>query len=175
MHNISMVTFPSAPHHVRHPPQGHCEVAKVTLLLRTARLNSTDFFKIPKILLVLGFLFWRLWKTHPPHACVNTCAQVCTKLTHVLSRKVLSLTKPKGNIYKRNPSAIILHLHYASGSRYFLHQSAQPSWESIYIYIYILSSNIVSQLFSVARQVGRSKLRSKPAQLYLRLSIRPLG
>ena len=46
--------------------------------------------------------------THSPHARVNTCTQVCTKLTYVLSRKVLSLTKPKG--IKRNPSAIILHI-----------------------------------------------------------------
>ena len=31
---------------------------------------------------------------------VNTCAHVCTQLTYVLSRKVLSLTKSKGKIYK---------------------------------------------------------------------------
>ena len=31
------------------PPQGHCELAKVTLL-RTARLNSLIFFKSPNIL-----------------------------------------------------------------------------------------------------------------------------
>ena len=36
----------------------------------------------------------------PPRERVNTWAQVCTELTHVLSRKVLSLTKPKGKIYK---------------------------------------------------------------------------
>ena len=34
---------------------------------------------------------------------------------------------------------------------------------------------VVSQLFSVARCVGRLKLGSKPDQLYVRLSIRPLG
>ena len=34
---------------------------------------------------------------------------------------------------------------------------------------------VVSQLLSVARHVGRSKLGSKPAQLYIRFSIRPLG
>ena len=50
----------------------------------------------------------------------------------------------------------------------------------IYIYIYIYSHLqtdcfVVSQLFSVARHIGRSKLGSKPAQLYVRLSIRPLG
>ena len=33
----------------------------------------------------------------------------------------------------------------------------------------------VSQIFSVARHVGHLKLGSKPAQLYVRLSIRPLG
>ena len=34
---------------------------------------------------------------------------------------------------------------------------------------------VVSQLFSVARHVGRLKLGSKPTQLYVRLSIRPLA
>ena len=49
---------------------------------------------------------------------------------------------------------------------------------SLFIYIYILSSTdcfVISQLFSVARQVGHMKLGSKPTQLYVRLSIRPLG
>ena len=49
-----------------------------------------------------------------------------------------------------------------------------------YIYIYIYSHPqtdyfVVSQLFSVARHVGRLKLGSKPAQLYVRLSIRPIS
>ena len=34
---------------------------------------------------------------------------------------------------------------------------------------------VVSQLFSVARHVGCLKLGLRPAQLYIRLSIRPLG
>ena len=38
--------------------------------------------------------------THLPRTRVNTCTQVCSKLTHVLSRKLLSLTKLKGEIYK---------------------------------------------------------------------------
>ena len=47
-----------------------------------------------------------------------------------------------------------------------------------YIYIYCHPQTdcfVVSQLFSVARHVGRSKLGSKPAKLYVRLSIGPLG
>ena len=34
---------------------------------------------------------------------------------------------------------------------------------------------VISQLFSVARHVGRLKLGLKPAQFYIRLSIRPLS
>ena len=51
-------------------------------------------------------------------------------------------------------------------------------WMTIYIYIYIYISTdsfVVSQLFSVARHVGRLKLGSKPIQLYVRLSIIPLS
>ena len=48
------------------------------------------------------------------------------------------------------------------------------------IYIYICSHPqtdcfVVSKFFNVARHVGRLKQGSKPAQLYFRLSIRPLG
>ena len=49
-----------------------------------------------------------------------------------------------------------------------------------YIYIYIYSHPqtdclVLSELFSVARHVGLSKLGSKPIQLYVRLRLRPLG
>ena len=48
------------------------------------------------------------WHLRPPvRAHANTCINVCTLLTHVLSRKVFSLTKLKG--MNRNPSAITLH------------------------------------------------------------------
>ena len=50
----------------------------------------------------------------------------------------------------------------------------------IYIYIYIYCHPqtdcfVLSELFSVARHVGHSKPRSKPIQLYVRLSLRLLG
>ena len=48
----------------------------------------------------------------------------------------------------------------------------------IYIYIYRHPQTdcfVLSELFSVAKQVGRSKPGSKPIQLYVRLSLRPLG
>ena len=54
----------------------------------------------------------------------------------------------------------------------------------IYIYtynIYIIYCHpqtdcfVLSELFSVARHTGRSKPGSKPIQLYVRLSLRPLG
>ena len=51
---------------------------------------------------------------------------------------------------------------------------------SLFLFIYIYCHPhtdcfVVSQLFSVARHVGSLKLGSKPAQLDVRLSIRPLG
>ena len=50
----------------------------------------------------------------------------------------------------------------------------------IYICIYIYCHPqtdcfVLSELFSVARHVGRLKSGSKPIQLYVRLSLRPLG
>ena len=102
--------------HVQHLPQSIGGRAKVNLLPPKKNLTQLTFFQIPKILrarfwcmtsftfpgqpFYLGFLFWHLWMTHPPIALVNTCAQACTQLTHALNRKVLSLTKPKGRIYK---------------------------------------------------------------------------
>ena len=46
------------------------------------------------------------------------------------------------------------------------------------IYIYSLLQTdcfVLSELFSVVRHAGRSKPGSKPVQLYVRLSFRPLG
>ena len=58
-------------------------------------------------------------------------------------------------------------------------------YASIYIYIYIIyiyiychpqtDCFVLSELFSVARLVGHSKTGSKPIQLYVRLSLGPLG
>ena len=48
----------------------------------------------------------------------------------------------------------------------------------IYIYIYCHPQTdcfVLSELFSVARHAGRSKPGSKPVQLYVRLSFRPVG
>ena len=49
-----------------------------------------------------------------------------------------------------------------------------------YIYIYIYSHPqidcfVLTEIFSVARYAGHSKPGSKPVQLYIRLSFRPLG
>ena len=48
--------------------------------------------------------------------------------------------------------------------------------QTIYIYIHQQTDCfVVSQLFSLARHVGRYKLGSKAAQIYVRLSIIPLS
>ena len=49
---------------------------------------------------------------------------------------------------------------------------------NIHIYIYCHPQKdffVLSELFSVARHAGRSKPGSKPVQLYVRLSFRPVG
>ena len=56
-----------------------------------------DYIHIPRLICYPGFLLWHLWLSHPPRASVNTCAQ-CVQPTRALSRKVLSLTKPKDKI-----------------------------------------------------------------------------
>ena len=54
----------------------------------------------PRFNSYLRFLLWHLWLSHPPRARVNTCTQ-CVQLTNPCTkRKVLSLTNPKGKIYK---------------------------------------------------------------------------
>ena len=84
--------------------------------LPSSRLVSqlTAFFQIPQILSASGhdvihvpglisnleFLLSHLWLSHPPRARVNICTQ-CVHLTNPCSkRKDLSLTNPKGKIYK---------------------------------------------------------------------------
>ena len=107
-----MLTFPSAPNHVRHLPQ-----AKVNLLLPTAKLNSlTDFFSNPQnpprtlpmhdIIHILRSHFLSgvsivtsLNDTSAPRA--RERQRLWLHLTNPYAkRKVLSLTKPKGKIYK---------------------------------------------------------------------------
>ena len=44
---------------------------------------------------------WHLWFSHPLHVRVNTCTQLTHALTNPCTKQnVLSLTKPKGKIYK---------------------------------------------------------------------------
>ena len=66
-------------------------------------------------------------------------------------------------------------LHYASGSHIFYCQRAQQSMrECIHCHAQT-DCFVVSQLFSMARHVGRLKLELKPAQPYNRLSNTPLS
>ena len=78
------------------------------------KTQLTDFFQIPQnpprtlpvhnVIHIpksyLGFLFWHLWMTHPPHARVWTLALMLHLTNPCAKRKVLSLTKPKSKIYE---------------------------------------------------------------------------
>ena len=66
------------------------------------------------------------------------------------------------------------HLTEIDSQKFLLGISNYP----IYIYIYCHPQKdcfVVLQLFSVVRHVGCLKLGSKPTQLYIRFSTRPLG
>ena len=113
-HNLSMLTFPSAPNHVQPRPQttGLASASSESQPSSSdAKTQLTDFSQLSKILCVitsftppghisyLGFYFdvWE-WRIHPARAWAPALmlhlTNSCTK------RKVLSLTKPKGKIYK---------------------------------------------------------------------------
>ena len=71
---------------------------------------------------------------------------------------------------------IYIYIYMCTNTYIYVHTYV---YTRIYIYIYIYSHPqtscfVVSQLLSMARHVGRLKLGSKPALLYIRLSIIPL-
>ena len=75
---------------------------------KNRKLVRVQYFLLP--FWVKGFSTFSIWGfycdicdcriRHPPLCAWTPTLNVCTKLTHALSRKALSLTKPKGKIYK---------------------------------------------------------------------------
>ena len=111
------------PHLVRHLPKASASKRKSTLLVRCQVLNSLAVSKsqnpprasgaLRRSYSLAPFLTWAIVTSlndtsAPPAHAREHLRKCCTSVTHALSRKVLSLTKPKG--IKRNPSAIILHI-----------------------------------------------------------------
>ena len=72
------------------------------------------------------------------------------------------------------PSPTLQCCSYRKGSLLDAFDYGRQLYISIYCYPQTYCF-VVSQLFSVARHVGRLKMGSKPAQLYVRLCIRPLS
>ena len=124
MHILSILAFPSAPQRLWHPPQGLGEQAKVTLLLRTARLNLLTFFQNPpnppralpvhdvihihwSTLLSGTFILTSVNDTSSPHARQHLCSSL-----HLTNPRA----EPKGSqpdigkIYKTKS-----HGHYIAG------------------------------------------------------------
>ena len=113
-HHLSMLTFPSAPNHVRTRHKASASKWKSTFFFR--QQNSTDFFfKSPNPLRTLSVhdvihippshflsgdsIVTSLNDTSAPRAFGHLHS--CLPLTNLCAkRKVLSLTKPKDTIYK---------------------------------------------------------------------------
>ena len=97
--------------------------SQLTDFFSNSKILSTsrhDVIHVPDFISYQGFLLWHLWLSHPPSARVNTCTQSVHLTNPCTKRKVLSLTKPKGKIYKtkndnikkKYPSAMILQFGF---------------------------------------------------------------
>ena len=107
-YHLSMLTFPSAPPHITCAPatrprwanesQPSSSEAKFDCLFSnlSPRFWCVTSFTSP----YLGFLLRHLWMTHPPPSRAWTPALMLPLTNRCAKRKVLSLTKPKGKIYK---------------------------------------------------------------------------
>ena len=132
IHNLSLLTFPSSPHPTRGtPPQTSGLISaspKSQPFSSDAKTQLPDFSQIPKILRArfqrmtlftppsfisyLGFYFDICeWRILPSRAW--TPALKLQLANPYAKRKVLSLTKPKGKIYKTKS-----HGHYITQVRW---------------------------------------------------------
>ena len=120
-HNLAMPSYSFGCYPQRTNSSHLSEPQKSNLLIRRLVSNSLTFFKSPTNLSAL--LVHDITRTLSPHSVISgycdisewhvcptritTYIKVCTQLTHVLSWKVLTLTKLKG--MNLNPLAITLH------------------------------------------------------------------
>ena len=152
-----MLTFPSAPHHVRHPLQDLSELRKSTFFFRGKNSTLWLFSNLspcfwcvtsltsPGPISYLGFYFDTCeW-------CVlSVCTWTPTFMLHLTNpcakQNVLSLTKPKGKIYKMkslghyitqpktspsslwNNKATILKVQNKQG---YIHKNDSPSFHTV--------------------------------------------
>ena len=104
-----MLAFPSAP--ATRPLAWLRRASKSHPSSSVRKTQLTDFFQIPqnpqRTLPVHDVIYipksqFSIWDFYFDicERRANTCTQVCTQLTYAQSQKVLSLTKPKGKIYK---------------------------------------------------------------------------
>ena len=117
-HNHSMRTFPSAPHHVR-PLSQTTDLVSASFESQPsssqARTQLTDFSQIPQILwarfrcmtsfnspglISIWDFYFDISEGHILPACAWTPAHMLHLTNPCAKRKVLSLTKTKGKIYK---------------------------------------------------------------------------
>ena len=102
--------------------------------------------------------------------------QVINLQLWVISRTDWALWSWYGNQSWRKKTLHLNLLNLALKTDFVLHLARMEVLLYIYIYCHPQTDCfVVTQLFSVARHVRRFKLRLKPTQLYVRLSILPLS
>ena len=116
------------------PSKSETQLTALFQIPQILSASGHDVIHVPGPIAYLGILFWHLWLSHPPRTRVNTCAQ-CVHLSNPCTkRKVLSLTKPKGKIYKTknyNIKKIPPQLYYTA-----------YSYQIISIWLQIIPNNI---------------------------------
>ena len=133
-----MLTFPSATHHVRHPPQGLGELQKSTFFFRGRNsthwlsqisAHSSGAWRHSHLLdpfPIWGFILTSVNDASSPHARENL--RSCLHLTNPCAkRKVLSLTKPKGKTYKtKSLGHYITSLPHDEAPDIYIYQTPPP-------------------------------------------------
>ena len=138
-----MLSYSFGPH-LERPPEGAssprvCELPKVDPPCLASSFQLPNFLQIshkpprasgawrhPHPVTPFRQRLWHLWVARPPRARVTTYIKVCTLLTHVLSRKVPSLTKLKG--MNQNPLAITLYSCHTKIWRFVVSQNPREDF-----------------------------------------------
>ena len=93
--------------------------------------SGTDVIPLPRPHFLSGICYFDICEWHILPARAWTPALMLHLTNPCTKRKVLILTKPKGKIYKRDPSAIILQSELELQSHYCVHFWSHTIWKGI--------------------------------------------
>ena len=143
-HSLPMLTFrlipnPPPPPPWRHPPQGLDKLRKSTVFFQGRNSNNWLFFahasdvwrhSHPLVTITIWDFYFDICEWHILPACTWTPALMLHLTNPCAKQKVLSLTKPKGKIYKMKSLS-----HYITADR------AKNFWNYLSCTLWLVSSS----------------------------------